>query len=95
MFRLKIVAFDLQTMKNVDVCLKEACVKFLSLPKRTKKIVVLKSPHVNKKAKEHFSLTQYKRLCYSVKKETVQELILKLPFSVALRVDYSGNGAAW
>ena len=95
MFRVKIVSFDLQTIKKVDTYLSQARVKSLSLPKKTKKIVVLKSPHVNKKAKEHFSLTQYRRLCYLLEKETVKELILKLPFSVALRVDYSGNGAAW
>ena len=95
MFKLKIVGFDLETMKKVDSCCKDVKVSYLPLPTRTKKIVVLKSPHVNKKAKEHFSLTQFKRLCYLHEKKTVRELILKLPFNVALRVDYSGNGAAW
>lgn len=95
MFKIKIVGFDLTTMKKVDKCLKEAGAVFLPLPKKTKKIVVLKSPHVNKKAKEHFSLRQYRRLCYVIKKDTAHKLILKLPVSVALRVDYSGNGAAW
>ena len=95
MFKLKIVGFDLKTIKKVDMCLNELNATSFSLPTKTKKIVVLKSPHVNKKAKEHFSLTQFKRLCYLQDKKMVRKLILRLPLSVALRVDYSGNGAAW
>lgn len=33
--------------------------KYIYLPKKTKKIIFLKSPHVFKKAKEHFKFTQY------------------------------------
>lgn len=33
---------------------------FVILPKKKKKITLLKSPHVNKKAQEHFQLTRYK-----------------------------------
>ena len=92
MFKLKIVGFDLKTIK-VDMCLNELNATSF-LPTKTKKIVVLKSPHVNKK-QEHFSLTQFKRLCYLQDKKMVRKLILRLPLSVALRVDYSGSSAAW
>ena len=34
----------------------------VNLPKKTKRICLLKSPHVNKKALEHFEMTRYKML---------------------------------
>jgi len=33
--------------------------KYIFLPKKTKKLIFLKSPHVFKKAKEHFKFTEY------------------------------------
>lgn len=37
-------------------------IKSFNLPKKRKKLVVLKSPHVNSKAKEHFEMVVYSRL---------------------------------
>lgn len=36
--------------------------KTFNLPKKRKKLVVLKSPHVNSKSKEHFEIVVYRRL---------------------------------
>ena len=36
---------------------------FFNLPIYQKKMIFLKSPHVNKKSKEHFSFSKYKLLC--------------------------------
>ena len=40
--------------------------KFFSvaIPKKVKKFVLIKSPHVNKKSKEHFQISTYQRLFY-------------------------------
>ena len=95
MYKLKLVCFDSSIIKEVDLYLKGIKASFFALPKKSKKITILKSPHVNKKSKEHFSLTQYRRLCYIEKKKSLREIILRLPFGIAFRIDYSGNGAAW
>jgi len=95
MFKLKIVSFDFQSIKKVEKCLRKINVVAIPLPKKIKKITVLKSPHVNNKSKEHFSLVQYKRICYLKNKKAAYDVIVKLPQSVAIRLDYSGNGAAW
>lgn len=36
--------------------------KFFSLPKRTKKITLLRSPHVYKKSREQFEFNSYKQI---------------------------------
>lgn len=95
MFKIRISSFDLLTIKKVDLIMKKLNLSYLPIRRKTRKIVVLKSPHVNSKAKEHFALTQHQRLCFSAKKEITRELILLLPHSVALKIEYSGNGAAW
>jgi len=38
--------------------------KQLNLPKKKKRITLLKSPHVNKKALEHFNMFSYKKSLY-------------------------------
>lgn len=65
----------------------------VTLPKKTKKFTLLKSPHVNKKAKEHFQISTKKRVfflvsCFSTKRlekdfrlrEILENKILKLFF---------------
>ena len=38
--------------------------KTIFLPKKQKRFVLLKSPHVNKKSKEHFQFLRYQRLYF-------------------------------
>lgn len=95
MFKIKISSFDLLTIKRVDLLIKKLNLSYVVMPKKVRKIVVLKSPHVNSKAKEHFALARYRRLCFSSKKSIIRELILCLPHSVSLKIEYSGNSAAW
>jgi len=38
----------------------------VTLPKKTKKFTLLKSPHVNKKAKEHFQIVTNKRMFFLI-----------------------------
>jgi ribosomal protein S10 len=55
-------------------------VKVVILPKKIKRIVILKSPHVNKKAKEHFQIIKYRRLYYlNFSKFTLKSFLLKIP----------------
>jgi len=61
----------------------------INLPVKKKKITVLKSPHVNKKAREQFELCSYKRLLdiYSSSSKTVDALMrLELPSGVDVEI---------
>lgn len=42
----------------------EIKINFINIPSRTQKISLLKSPHVYKKAFEHFNLKKYKKICF-------------------------------
>jgi hypothetical protein len=54
--------------------------KVIFLPKKQKKFVFIRSPHVNSKSKEHFKITKYQRL-YIVKSsiESLNIFLSKTP----------------
>ena len=61
----------------------------IPLPTKKRKITVLKSPHVNKKAREQFQLCTYKRMLdiYSSSTKTVDALMrLELPSGVDVEI---------
>lgn len=61
----------------------------IPLPTEKEKITVLRSPHVNKKAREQFQLCTYKRLIdiYSTSSKTVDALMkLELPSGVEVEI---------
>jgi small subunit ribosomal protein S10 len=61
----------------------------IPLPTRKEIFTVLKSPHVNKKAREQFQLCTYKRLIdiYSASPKTVDALMkLELPSGVDVEI---------
>ena len=61
----------------------------IPLPTVKEKFTVLKSPHVNKKAREQFELSSYKRLLdiYSSTSKTVDALMkLELPSGVDVEI---------
>jgi small subunit ribosomal protein S10 len=61
----------------------------IPLPTERKVYTVLKSPHVNKKAREQFQLSSYKRLMdiYSSSSKTVDALMkLELPSGVDVEI---------
>ena len=41
-----------------------AVLKIIALPQKIKRLTLIKSPHVHKKAKEHFQVIRYYRLYY-------------------------------
>lgn len=51
--------------------------KFFSLPIKNKKITLLKSPHVNKKAREQYEIKKYKSLI-QIKEPKMDENVFKL-----------------
>ena len=61
----------------------------IPLPTRINKFTVLRSPHVNKKSREQFELSSYKRLIdiYSSTAKTVDALMkLELPSGVEVEI---------
>ena len=61
----------------------------IPLPTKIEKFTVLRSPHVNKKAREQFELCAYKRLMdiYSSSSKTVDALMkLELPSGVEVEI---------
>lgn len=62
---------------------------FSFLPTRIKRIALLKSPHVNKKAKEHFEIRNYRRVVYfktSSEIESLTHLISNKPKTINLKM---------
>lgn len=62
------------------------------LPKKRKIITFLKSPHVNKKAQEHFCLIRYKIL-FNITKSTFlnEEFLLNKPNSIKVKLILKGR----
>ena len=66
-FRIKLWSYNLETLKQACNKVEEISVPGsikgpIPLPKRTRRWCLLKSPHVNKKSREHFELRIHKRI---------------------------------
>jgi small subunit ribosomal protein S10 len=97
---------NIQSQSLSDICfidnylkkVKNVLTKEVKLPSKIKRFVVVKSPHVNKKAKEHFQIKTHKRLYY-LKGDylSVKEMIQKIPSGISIKVtkvtSSSGNSA--
>ncbi len=62
---------------------------YFFLPTKIKKITLLKSPHVNKKAKEHFEIRNYRRIvCFNTSSEieNLISLISNKPKTINLKM---------
>ncbi len=55
----------------------DVAVKSVKLPTKTRRITVLKSPHVNKKAREQFEIKTYNCVLY-IKKPLIKKYLLFL-----------------
>jgi ribosomal protein S10 len=59
----------------------------LKLPKKKKRITFLKSPHVNKKAQEHFELKVHKALlCFSKKDSFSKFILINKPQNINIKI---------
>jgi small subunit ribosomal protein S10 len=68
-FRIKLWSYDLEALKQACEQIKKIEVNEpgfikgpIPLPKRIRRWCLLKSPHVNKKSREHFEATTYSRI---------------------------------
>lgn len=63
-YTLKVSTSNLKSLANAEKILNQYLSPFktIFLPKKKKRFVLLKSPHVNKKSKEHFQFIRYRRV---------------------------------
>lgn len=94
---LKIATANTQSLAFVDKFFYDNSVDFkkVYLPTKLKRFVLLKSPHVNKKAKEHFQIKKYKRL-YQVNfpsEKIMKDFLLASPndLSIVIKKMSTGN----
>ena len=93
-FRIKLWSYNLETLKQACNKVEEISVPGsikgpIPLPKRTRRWCLLKSPHVNKKSREHFEMRIHKRLIDIVEPtpKTVDSLMrLDLPAGVEVEI---------
>ena len=101
MYKINIQSQTLSDICFIDSYLKKTknvLVKEVKLPSKITRFVVVKSPHVNKKAKEHFQIKTFKRLYYIEGNFlAMKEIIQTIPSGISIKVtkvtSSSGNGA--
>jgi ribosomal protein S10 len=72
-YKLKVTSFNLDAIKILEYKLKDFSeIKIIKLPRARKRFTFIRSPHVNSKSKEHFSIFTFKRLVYMVLEDTNQ-----------------------
>lgn len=81
-YQLKISTSNLSSLffvKTLTLFFYPKC-KVIFLPKKQKKFVFIRSPHVNSKSKEHFKIIKYQRL-YILKSsiDTLKIFLSKIP----------------
>lgn len=91
MIRIKIRSLDKQSIllykKFIAEMMSKLNIFFIvsSMPNKTKRITLLKSPHVNKKSREQFQLVSYKT-CFEIRNvvdtKTLKYIILNKPKTV-------------
>ena len=94
--RIKLKSYDFNLVdKSAEKIVKTVkiywcnCYWTYSFPTKKKIFTVLKSPHVNKKSREQFQLSSYKRLLdiYSSSSKTIDALMkLELPSGVEVEI---------
>ena len=94
--RVRLRAFDVELIDQSAKAIVQTVQKAgatvsgpIPLPTRINKVTVLRSPHVNKKAREQFQLSDFKRLIdiYSSTAKTVDALMkLELPSGVEVEI---------
>lgn len=82
-YKIKILTSNLKSFLSVENILSKISPNFkiIFLPTKRKRFVLLKSPHVNKKSKEHFQFLRYQRLYYVSfsSLDLIKDFLLKAP----------------
>ncbi len=59
----------------------------VSLPKKRKRFTLIRSPHVNKKSKEHFQILKHRRLfLVYFSQSDLQKFLIKIPHDIEVLV---------
>jgi ribosomal protein S10 len=87
-YELKIMTNNVASFTFIQNLLAHRLVKHaISLPQIRKRFVILKSPHVNNKSKEHFQSLQYIRLfVIRISPLELSTFLLNAPHDISLRV---------
>jgi ribosomal protein S10 len=94
-FRIRISSMNSESINIYSIFLSTICKKLnidhsvVHMPKRIKRIALLKSPHVHKKAFEHFQMISYKTLFCLKSPVTFTQLkflITNKPKSVTIQI---------
>ena len=100
LIQINIKSFKQQTLTTYISFLKNILKKlnlnffFINIPKKTKKMTLLKSPHVHKKAREQFQMCLYKKVIYvNINKNMMylKALLLNKPKLLNITVKYIGK----
>lgn len=65
----------------------------IPLPTKTKKFTVIKGPHVDKRSREQFEMSSYKRLLVIIPTPQTVDALMKLNLSAGVNVKIALNGA--
>jgi small subunit ribosomal protein S10 len=88
-YKVVITSHSLNSIKKTEEHLKKLDCKNkkIILPKKKKIFTLLKSPHVNSKAKEHFKLEKYRRLFYlKVSLSVLKSFLEGLPNDLNIKI---------
>lgn len=100
MLQIKFISFKLYLLKNYINFLEnllnklKVCYSKINIPTKTKRLTILKSPHVFKKAREQFEIKIYKKVII-IKKLThvdyLKNLIINKPKFININIKYLGK----
>jgi small subunit ribosomal protein S10 len=88
-YQLKISTSNFASLIVVKRLLSTFCVaiKVVILQKKKKRFTLIRSPHVNKKSKEHFQIFKYRRLFYvTLTEETLGRFLSIIPNDLEVTV---------
>ena len=100
LIQINIKSFKQQTLTTYILFLKNILKKLnlnfflINIPKKVKRITLLKSPHVHKKAREQFQIYLYKKVIYvKINKNLIylKSLLLNKPKLLNITVKYLGK----
>ena len=97
MLKIKVKSINCAALKAYLIFLssilekKQINYSIINLPKKIKRITLLKSPHVYKKAREQFQIVKNSKLIYiknKINNQILKFLMINKPKIVALKITY-------
>jgi small subunit ribosomal protein S10 len=97
MLKIKVKSVNCEALKAYLIFLnsilekKQINYNIINLPKKIKRVTLLKSPHVYKKAREQFQIVKNSKIIYirnKINNQILKFLIIKKPKIVTLKITY-------